>query len=736
MANTNKTNEYRQLIGSLIDQRRLREAISMMENLCRNSKNRLVQERLARTRDNYALMLRYVAMGADDPERDRIYTDIVNELYDELDTLLFEQEKAENPAQYYSIIRVREHGGAASADMPVMLAEYRDRLSQMSVLQLGPVSANSEELDNRRRMEGVQREMFNYLWTVPALSRADKDAVQNILDGQEYSSQLRVHIISALTLGLLMRFDAAKMSLLLTAYSGATDLRVQAAALVGVLIALWKHQHRPFASALDAQLTLARDSEHWHDDLRMAFIEMVRAVDTERINRTIQNEVIPGMMNIKPEIMDKINNGEFKMDDMSSLEANPEWQEMLDKSGITDKLKELTEMQLEGADVMMSTFAHLKSYPFFQDLSNWFLPYDAHHTALDPIVSRLGVLADMVDGAMFLCDSDKYSFVLTLNMVPEEQRKLMALQFQAQSDNIYRTISEMANSARPDAMRKMLNVYMQNIYRFFKLYRGRNEFVDPFVKGLNLVAVPSLADDFDDADLLAVMAEFYFKLGYMDDALKVFERLELVMPGDSARYQKMGYAEERQGNHHKAIRLYHRAELLDKENAWTTRRLAAAYRAVGDNDMALRYYRQLSSLQPDDTSVALLLGYVLLEKHDYDGALNQFYKVEFMDDKSSRAWRPLAWTLLLKGKYADARRYYEKILNDNPTASDYLNMGHAALAAADVRSAINYYKMSIEKSGAGGHKAFMQSMSQDADAMAQAGVDMQIVPLVMDATLE
>ncbi len=735
MAIISKTNEYRQLIGTLIDQRRLREAISMMENLCRSAKNRQVQERLDRTRDNYSLMLRYVAMGASDPERDRIYADIVNELYDELDALIFDLEKYDNPSQYYSVIRVREHTGTA-ASFPGMLSEYAKCLSQMSVLGLGPASANSEELDNRRRMEGMQRDMFNYLWTKPTLATDDKSAVLSILNGEEYSSQLRMHMISALSLGLLMRFDAAKMSLLLTAYTDSSDIKVQASALVGLLLALWKYPQRPFAPSLSGQLALAKENSRWHDDLRIAFVELVRAVDTERINKTIQNEVIPGMMGLKPEIMDKINNGELKMDDMSSLEANPEWQEMLDRSGITDKLKELTEMQMEGADVMMSTFAHLKNYPFFQGLSNWFLPYDAHHTALAPVVSKLGVMADMIDGAMFLCDSDKYSFVLTLNMVPAEQRKLMTSQFQAQSDNIYQTISEMANSPRPDAMRKVLNMYVQNIYRFFKLYRGRQEFTDPFVRGLNLVAVPSLADDFDDADLLTVIAEFYFKLGYMDDALSVFERLERVMPGDSSRYQKMGFAHERQGHQRKAIEMYQRAELLDKKNAWTIRRLAAVYRAVGDNDLALKYYRELASLRLDDTSVALLLGYVLLEKRDYDGALNQFYKVEFMDDKSDRAWRPLAWTLFLKGKHADSRRYYEKILLDNPTATDYLNIGHAALANGDVRSAINYYKLSMEQGGADGRKAFVASMSQDADAMAQAGVDMKFVPLIMDATLE
>ncbi len=43
---------------------------------------------------------------------------------------------------------------------------------------------------------------------------------------------------------------------------------------------------------------------------------------------------------------------------------NPEWQKILDETGLTDKLKEFSDLQLEGADVFHSTFSNLKSYPF------------------------------------------------------------------------------------------------------------------------------------------------------------------------------------------------------------------------------------------------------------------------------------------------------------------------------------------------------------------------------------
>ena len=45
------------------------------------------------------------------------------------------------------------------------------------------------------------------------------------------------------------------------------------------------------------------------------------------------------------------------------LENNPEWEEMLEKNGLADKMRELTEMQSEGADLMMVTFSNLKGFP-------------------------------------------------------------------------------------------------------------------------------------------------------------------------------------------------------------------------------------------------------------------------------------------------------------------------------------------------------------------------------------
>ena len=49
---------------------------------------------------------------------------------------------------------------------------------------------------------------------------------------------------------------------------------------------------------------------------------------------------------------------------------------MMERSGLAEKLKEMSEIQEEGGDVMMGTFEHLKTFPFFSEPANWFLPFD------------------------------------------------------------------------------------------------------------------------------------------------------------------------------------------------------------------------------------------------------------------------------------------------------------------------------------------------------------------------
>ena len=728
--------KFKEKVERYISSGRLHDAINAIKDLGHRSMAWEVTDQLARTEEAYAFMLKYVAEGIDDPDRSSVYEGIVTDIYAALDALIFFKEKSVNSSQYFSTCRTFEKTVRQPiAEQIRQWVAAADKRSIFSILSESEDKDKKPEEENRRDMERMQAAIFTTVWTTPLLRAADAEAIGEALADLSIAPEFKIHLISAVTLGLLERFDARRLQLLMDAYMNLADINVTSAALIGLLLGLWRYSSRPLPRKLANRLAAVKEVPSWASDLKIAFLEMIRARDTERINRKIRDEVIPDMMKLKPDIMGKINESDLGNLDMASMEENPEWQELLDKSGITDKLKELTEMQMDGGDVMMGTFSHLKSFPFFYDIANWFLPFSASNSYVSAAASKLGVMSDMIENASFLCDSDKYSFMFALGMVPEDQRKLMTSQFQAQSDNIYEAMSEAAGMTSPEARKKAVNRYMQNIYRFFKLYRRKDDFFDPFNEGINLSAVPSLADDFTDVSLLEVVAEFYFKLGYMREAYDVFQRIDQFEDvGTAQRYQKMGYCCEKMGRYQDAIEFYHKAELLDQQAAWTLRRLAACYRAVGNTQQSIRYYQQLTAINPDDLGIALLLGYVLLESGDYQEALMQFYKVEFLDEASTKSWRPLAWTLFLNRDFATSKKYYDKILGEAPNANDYLNMGHVALASGDMKAAVNSYLISVEKRG-GDKEAFVKSMKDDTPSLIKAGVKAELIPLITDAVL-
>lgn len=729
---TKEINKYRDRVAAFIVGRQLRNAFGELKAMVSRMNAWPLADRLEKAEESYAFMLKYMVAGAADPERDQVYSDIVSNLYDVLDQVVFSLLKKEENTQYFSLVRFHEAAHKSSDRLVALIdsmAEAVDDSSLFSLLSSGGADASVQ----RQKLERTKSDLFSAIWTTPKLSLAEASALRDALESDALGEGVKTHLLSAMLLAEFQIHDPRRLELMMGAYMRGANLRVRAVALVAMLLSLWRWRERPLSKKETNMLAAVKDTPQWCADLQTATIELIRAYDTARLNKKISDEVIPEMMNLRPEIMDKINNGAIDPSDMASMQENPEWQELLDKNGISDKLKEISEEQMEGGDVMMSTFSHLKTFPFFNDISNWFLPFTSSHTQVEQSCAKLGVVGEMVENATFFCDSDKYSFVLALERVPQAQRDMMTSQFKSQRDAIYQAMGDMAADTAPMAMRRAVNLYLQNIYRFFKLYRRKEEFMDPFAHGANLVSVPALASDFSDEGILKVVAEFYFKYGYMADSLKVFERLEELSAGDAPRYQKMGYAYEKKRSYANAISYYEKAELLDS-STWTLRRLAACYRAIGEKDKAVEYYSLLADREPDNLKTQMLLGYSLIERDEPERALKHFYKVEFLDEKSHKAWRPIAWSLFLSGNFEGALKYYRKILGENPTESDLLNMGHVQLASGNVADAVESYRRSALLRG-GDPASIVDAIMQDVSHLKAAGVDVAQLPLVVDAVM-
>lgn len=715
-----------------LEQKRLRDAFVELKHMSQSAMAWEISDEISRLEDSYKLMLNYATQGVDDPSRSVLYNNIVNDVRLLLDRVARQRLAVEEPTLYFNTLRcvqLRQNESITS-----LLDEYYKISDKASIYNMiVSDELNSQSQDSFEVKERLEQQIFNRIWVTFPFKNIDEETLISLFNSNNVSQHFQELIVSALLMGLIEYYDPRKLKILLVAYKSDYQ-EVSVKALVAILLTMYMYSNRINDEKLLNHIAAIKEDDKWNSDVKTAYIELVRTSDTERISKKMQDELIPEMLKLRPDIYKKINDS-TAMIDMSSIEENPEWEEMLQKSGITDKIKELSQLQEEGSDVFMSTFSHLKTFPFFSEISNWFMPFYLDHSLVKRTLgSDVSVIGDIIENAPFLCNSDKYSFLLSLGSIPQHQRQLMLSQFEQQREAISGAGMSMMSLTQPGQRKNLINKYLQDLYRFFKLYRRKGEFFDLFAQQLNLVNIPMLSDDLDDVDTLMLVAEFYFRRKYYSEALDVYKSISEKVPPSAQIFQKIGYCYHQLGNIKSALTYYEQAELLNAESLWTLRRIAACYRSLNNPKMALSYYERIAKEKSDDLNVAMNIGHCYLELGEYNEAIKNYYKVEFLDEKSTRAWRPLAWCLLLSGDYDQSRAYYDRILSDNPTMEDYLNMGHLALVKRDISLAIDYYKSSIDNDSSK-IDTLINSLNKDESYLIKIGVDVSLIPFIIDALL-
>ncbi|MBD5365963.1 MAG: tetratricopeptide repeat protein [Bacteroides sp.] len=715
-------------ILSSISSGRLAPAFKQLRSLSELLMTWETTDEINRLEQSYRYMLDYAMRGVADPSRNKVYNDIVRRMRRALDSLERHALTGDASTLYFNTLRYINMSNRES--IASMLRRYETLTNDYwtTGAHLEPNSQASRE--NRSKRESLERDIFNSIWTTFPLGQEDVDAIANVFTSQRYYTPLKQFVISALLLGLFEYYDSRRIELLIDAYQS-DDSIISPVACIALVLSLYHYRDREPAPAVVSRLKLLSDNPQWHTDLRDAFLELVRARDTERLTRTMQEEVVPEIMKMRPEISRRFSNLESLGTESLDMDINPEWQDMLEKSGVADKMRQLFEIQLEGGDVFMSTFAHLKSYPFFSDISNWFMPFHSDRSELIDN-NDISDIVNIMESSPIFCNSDKFSFILSLKNIPASQRDLVKSQLNAQVDGLI----ELQNSSLDKELKKrssIMNRYVQDLYRFFKLFRRKGEFKDPFKTDLNLVTVPALSSEFNDIDSLQAIAEFYFKYRYYTDALNLFKAIENLSCPDIQLFEKMGFCYEKLGDFELALQYYEQAELLNAESLWTLKHLASTHRMLGNPARALEYYKRvLEKEDSDSVRTNMAIGNCYLEMEQYEQALKYYYKVNYLDDKAQRANRQMAWCHMMLRDFEKAKSLYTDVVSNKPMPGDYLNLGHLALAMNDEENALNYYKLYITQ-GTLTLDSFAEKLQEDTDALSRMGIDTDIIPLIVDA---
>ena len=684
---------------------------------------------------NYRFMLKYTVEGITDPERQKIYQHLLLSTFELsdlcADSLLL---------KYSTSLEYQKKRGFSR----MMLEDITDYFSQLetfhlqnelrSLIETTPSDKKGEPEEEKHHQKLIN--LFYQYWFKNKLSPEEISNFKAFLKNPHFPVHEKALLVTSVTLGQLHLFDEQKIMLLFEAYESEEE-EVSQRALTGLLISLYKFDKRIFLfPAITARMLLLSEKNTFRSHLEKILLQLIGSKETEKIQKKLQDEILPEMMKLSPNLRNKLSL-EAMLGDALNEDKNPEWQDIFkDSPGFMDKMEELSEMQMKGADIFMTSFSSLKSFPFFSELTNWFIPFFPHHPQLLSSSSGEDLadnqkLFDLLLKTPVLCNSDKYSFCFSMQTIPSEYKKMMFDNLSAEFDQLIEAESDDEIISHDKKAEAISGQYIRDLYRFFKLHPQREGFEDIFSWTFDFHNKSVFRDLLkEEHQLLRNIAEFYFAKNYFQDAAEIYELL-LKELEEAELNQKLAFCYQKLEQYDLALTYYLKADLFDQNRTWNLKKIALCYRHLKKPDLALEFYLQAISLEPDNLAIHISIGHCRMELKQYEEALKSYFKVEYLSPGNKKIWRPIGWCSLLVGKKQQSEQYFTKLVEDAPNKFDLMNMGHVQWCLGKRKSALDYYKQSINDAEMSENE-FMEAFHEDLEHLLRQGVDAEDVPIMLD----
>ncbi len=728
---------YRQYAGicSNLAERKLKPAFDQLKKLINENGLGVFHDEWRELDQTYHYMLQYTVEGTRDPERQKVYRKLIVSAFELVDKV--------NEAirfKYSSSIEYERKRGFESqwiSDFESFFTELEvfhrhNELQALAESQNVGTSATSEAA-NKHRQQMVH--LFYHLWFRDQLNAEEINFLKRFFASPAILSVYKSFIVTALTLSQQRYFDDGKLSLLFDAYE-LDEAAIAQRALVGLLITLYQYDSRmAYYPEITGRLELLNEDPAFKRNLELIIVQLIRSKEAEKLQQRIRDELLPEMIKISPILKDKLNLDSL-MEEGPSEDKNPEWQDIfMDSPGLMDKMEELSELQMEGADVFLGSFALLKSFPFFNEIANWFVPFFAENPELAEVLDVSNEVNQMfvrtIASAPILCNSDKYSFSLSIHNLPKENREFMIQGLKAEMEQLHEIESDEELTDPGRRAGDISNQYIQDLYRFYKLHPRKNDFEDVFNWRFDFHNKKTLGSILkEDQNMLRNIAEYYFSKNYFEEASNIFDHL-LTIKKDGELLQKIAFCHQKQGNYQKALEAYLEAELYEPNRLWNLKKIALCYRNLKQPDKALEYYKEAERLNAEDLNNQLNVGHCLLELQQFEEALKCYFKVEYLASGNKKVWRPIGWCSFLTGKKEQAEKYFLKLIEEEPNKHDLMNMGHVQWSMDKRKAALDYYKQSISKNGFS-EAEFLDVFEEDLPQLLRQGIDQDDVPIMLD----
>ena len=672
-------------INNLMD-KRLDLAIEVLEQLYVQRPTLIGHSELEAVKNDYQLMVDYMERGFTDDKRASLYLSLLQRLYRVAADLEISW-RCKNVIVYVDAFRISDHLNTSHDFIRSVLESFVSDVAMLSLLPEAERTEKAKDLYDRHQV--FVNRLFNTLWTSCQWSDDDCAFYAELMLSPMVDVVDQQLLVSAVTLGAMNQFDINKFKALTTVYQQSTDERVRQRALVGWVLSVFEGMDIfPEQDKIIRKLCENKDTIR---ELYALQIQFFYSQDTEKDNEKLQRDIMPYLVdgsNITIGRLGIVEKEEDSLENILNQDAEDKRMEQME-----EKVRKMMEMQKQGSDIYFGGFRQMKRFPFFNDLANWFTPFYIDHPALRTTIERIGqpnILQTITNQGNF-CESDKYSLAFAMesiiNQIPGNIKEMMG------SEGVFDPMGTTLDKSNPTYI---CRAYIQDLYRFFRLYRSSNELINPFIDNHKSSFVADtfffvyksfIGTGLDEYKMR--LALYLYKHKNMD---KLVELMSTFHVEDTNYNILMGYINLYFGKPDVAYQIFNMVLQEDTENQWALKGMARAAMDCEDYDTAEHTYSQLLRLEPDNINYAVKRCVTLLKTERYAEAREELFRLDYQYPDNMNVKRVFAWTMLLDKSLDKASQLYDRILADAPMAEDYLNSGYCWWAKGNIGQAKNSFQ--------------------------------------------
>ena len=712
-------------IEKALSEKRIKDALELIGELTKTNHGASLIDEHYNLELTYKSMLKYTIEGVNDPERQKVYNNIISSCYMLSDKLFSELNTQQASGVFYENRR--------------KLSSYTELKSIVELWYSEQAQKNMAEqagIENNISTDSTTT-FFELLWVKKDLTNTDCDNIKTIIQDNTIHYSYKSIFVSAITMGIIKEFNMKRL-LLLFDFIYHEDNRIKQRAIIGLLLTLYKYDSRTkLYPEIESRLSLLQENKSLVSNCISVIIQLIRTRETEKISKKLTDEIIPEVVKIQPNLRNKLDLDNMLGDKFNEGE-NPEWEDFFkDSPELMSKLEELTELQMEGADVFLNTFKMLKHFNFFDSISNWLVPFYLENTQLQTVLKgesnifTSSSIQESIANSGFLCNSDKYSLFLSVPYMPKFQKDMMGNMMKQQLKQMEEIEKDekMIKAGKQDSI--ISNSYIQDLYRFYKLHPQHHQFEDIFSWNMDFHNKWFFHKITDTPQDIRQIAEFFFKKEYFKEASEAFQILDSKDGNNVEVIQKIAYCQQQLQNYNHALNYYLKADILKPEQVWTTKKVALMYKLLKNPEKALEYYHIAERLKPEDLHTQASIGHCLLDLKQYAEALKYYFKVEYLDQSNTKVWRPIAWCSFVSGNFDQAEKYYQKILVSTTQAHDLVNLGHVMWCKNNPSEALKIYHKAIIQLDNNWDK-FHEGFKEDLATLINNGISKTDIPIMLD----